>query len=156
MAYISALTITAVDGVALATPFVFTEHNRSSIPLSYEHIESAERTANGTLRKFIVAKKMSFSITWQYLPSLDALTVDTKPGAAAIKTFYDTYYGKKLTATVTHFNTATNAAMASETVYLFINSFSYDITKRLATSFAAGVPTGGYDYVNLSIGFVEA
>ena len=93
MAYISALTITEVDGVALATPFKFTEHSRSSIPLSYEHIESAERMANGSLRKFIIAKKMSFSVSWQNLPSLDAMTVDANPGAAAIKTFYETNYG---------------------------------------------------------------
>jgi hypothetical protein len=156
MALISALKITEANGTALATAFEFTEHSRSSIPLQYEHIETAERMANGTLRKFIVAKKINFSISWTDLPSLDAMTVDLKPGAAAIKDFYDTYYGQKLTATLTHFDTATTGAMTSETVYLFINSFSYDIKKRLATATTAGVPTAGYDYVDISIGFVEA
>lgn len=156
MALISALKITAADGTALATAFEFTEHSRSSIPLEYEHIETAERMANGTLRKFIVAKKMNFNISWKDLPSLDAMTIDAKPGASAIKTFYDTYYGKRLTASITHFDTATTGAMTSQTVDLFINSFSYEITKRYATAQTAGVPTAGYDYVNLSIGFVEA
>jgi hypothetical protein len=149
MALVSAVKVTQVSGVDLAPAFEFTEHNRSSIPLSYELIETAERMANGYMRKFVTAKKISFSISWADLPSVTLMTVDGKPGAQAIKTFYDTYCGKKLTLVVTHYNTDTQAAAGTETIYAYITSFSYEITKRL------GMSTGGYDRVNLSIGFTE-
>lgn len=151
MAYISALKVTQSNGVNLTTAFEFTEHNRSSIPLSYEQIEMAERMANGYMRKFVTAKKMSFSISWNDLPSVTAMTVDGKGGAQAIKTFYDTYYGKKLTIELKHYNSEVEGAQAVETIYAYITSFSYDITKRISTS-----STNGFDRVNLSIGFVEA
>lgn len=150
MALVSAIKVTEVAGVALTTAFEFTEHNRSTIPLSYELIEHAERMANGYLRKFVTAKKVSFSASWTDLPSVTALTVDGKPGGQEIKSFYDSYCGKKLTLVVTHYNTSTEAVAGTETIYAYITSFSYEITKRLSTS------TGGYDRVNVSIGFTEA
>jgi hypothetical protein len=151
MALVSALKVTHVNGVALTTAFEFTEHNRSSIPLSYEYIESAERMANGYMRKFVVAKKASFSVSWSELPSPTLQTVDGKPGAAGIKNFYDLYYGDKLTVVFTHYNTEVEGAITStDTVDMYISSFSYEISKRLTTS------AGGYDRVNVSIGFLEA
>jgi hypothetical protein len=62
-------------GIAIATqsaPDVFyplTDHNRESISFDYEIIERSARMADGTMRKFVVAKKMKINTAWHDLPS---------------------------------------------------------------------------------------
>lgn len=150
MTFINAVTVTSpVD-------FKFTDHNRSSLGFTYEQIENAIRTANGTMRKFVIANKRSFTLSWEMLPTHSSYTVDGHPGAGQIKDFYETYYQSLLTLQVVH-HESSSAQLSStsvpnapsgtkESMSVFITSFSYDIVKRLP----------GYDYVNVSIGFTEA
>lgn len=138
-----------VSAVTATTPaFAFTEHNRAPISLDYEQIENTVRTADGTMRKFVIAKKKSFTLSWSMLPSDTALTVDGKPGAGAIKNFYDTYFGSKIVMGIKHHQQSTTniSSVTAESVNVFITSFSYEIVKRMPS----------YDYVNVSISFVEA
>lgn len=46
-----------------------TDHGRSEIDESYESFDSDRRTANGTLRRYHVARKRSWSVNWEMLPS---------------------------------------------------------------------------------------
>lgn len=145
-----------ISAIAVRSPvaFDFTEHNRSTLNFGYEQIESIKRTANGTMRKFIVAQKRSFDVSWSMLPSDTALVVDGKGGAGAIKNFYESNVGKSLTIDIIHHEDSV-AALSSvavgqtpatkETLTVFISSFSYEVVKRMPY----------YDYVNVSIGFVE-
>jgi hypothetical protein len=95
----SILSIYAPD--PLATPAVtssqwnkLTEHNRSSFTMDNNRIEQVQRTSNGTLRKFFIADKKTFSVSWDMLPSYRNLTVDGAWGAEDIRTFYDTVLGQ--------------------------------------------------------------
>lgn len=136
--------------------FDFTDHNRSTLNFNYEQIESAIRTADGSMRKFVIAQKRSFDASWQMLPSVTSLTADGKPGAGLIRDFYTENVGKKITLEVVHHGSSTAQLSSSstpsapngtkETINVFISSFSYEIVKRMPT----------YDYVNLSISFTEA
>jgi hypothetical protein len=45
-----------------------TEHNRSEISITPERIEQTQRMGNGSLRKFFVADKKQFSVSWRMLP----------------------------------------------------------------------------------------
>ena len=147
-----------INAIKVVSPveFKFTDHNRSTINFGYEQIEKSIRTADGTMRKFIIAQKRSFQVSWNMLPTSNIYTVDGEKGAGDIKDFYTSNVNKKLTLEVVHHGSSTAQLSSSsvpsaptgtkETIYVFISSFSYEIVKRLPT----------YDYVNLSIEFVEA
>jgi hypothetical protein len=70
-----------------------TDHNRQPLNIDVERIEKKQRMANGTLRKYIVADKRSFSTSWQMLPKLSTQTVDGFWGAEEIEVFYNTVSG---------------------------------------------------------------
>lgn len=64
------------------------EHNRSEFTVSSNRIEEVRRMANGTLRKFFVADKKIFNLSWEMLPSYRTLTVDGAWGAEDLRSFY--------------------------------------------------------------------
>ena len=105
----SILSIEAKD--LLATPVgttkiwnKVTEHNRSPLQINVQRIEKSQRMSNGTLRKFFIADKRSFSVSWSMLPSYRTLTVEGAWGAEDIRAFYLSNEGK------TNFNIKINLA----------------------------------------------
>ncbi|XAO35235.1 minor tail protein [Streptomyces phage Francob] len=70
-----------------------TDHNRQPFGVDVDRIEKKQRMANGTLRKYIVADKRTFSTSWNMLPKLSSQTVDGFWGADDIETFYNTVSG---------------------------------------------------------------
>lgn len=71
-----------------------TEHNRSEISMSVERIEQTQRMANGSLRKFFVADKKQFSVSWNMLPGTRVYTVDNQWGALDLIEFYNSSEGQ--------------------------------------------------------------
>lgn len=95
----SILQIEAKD--PLASPAVntlgwrpVTEHNRSELGVDSMRIEQTQRMSNGTLRKFHIADKKRFSVSWSMLPTYRSLTVDGYWGAEDLRTFYASDEGK--------------------------------------------------------------
>jgi Zn/Cd-binding protein ZinT len=137
-----------------------TEHNRSPVSISYSVIENSKRMANGTMRKFVVASKKTFSTSWSMLPGLKSQSVDYAGsssnsellGAMDIKAFYESNYGTALnlimyagsTTSSTKRNQDSQTATFNGTV--FISDFSCTLNKRL----------GNIDYWDVSISFEEA
>jgi hypothetical protein len=76
------------------TYYKLSEHNRSEFTMSPNRIEKSQRMANGTLRKFWVADKKTFSLSWDMLPNSSAYTVDGAWGASEIMNFYENYNGR--------------------------------------------------------------
>ena len=70
------------------------EHNRSEIGISIQRIEQSQRMANGSLRKFFVADKKQFSVSWNMLPGSRIYTVDNKWGALDLIEFYNSSEGQ--------------------------------------------------------------
>lgn len=77
------------------------DHNRDPLAIDVNRIEESTRMANGTMRKYIIADKRTFSTGWTNLPQTASLTVDgfwgkneietwwnTKPGSFQLKVFY--------------------------------------------------------------------
>lgn len=164
--YVSAVKVTHINDVALATPISLPEHNRSSLPISYEEIKSEARTANGTLRKFVIAKKKNIELSWNMLPSRADLVVDYPSvtgvvGAEGIQDLYNLHSSNKLTLALRYHSAPgvssdSSAPMSSvnvDTVNVFISSFQYNIVKRLNDKI--GASPSGFDYVDVSIGFTE-
>ena len=52
-----------------------TEHNRSEFAVDSMRIEQTQRMSNGTLRKFHIADKKRFGLSWSMLPTYRTLTV---------------------------------------------------------------------------------
>lgn len=70
------------------------EHNRSPIEIGIERIEQSQRMANGSLRKFFVADKKQFSVSWNMLPGTRVYTVDNQWGALDLIEFYNSSEGQ--------------------------------------------------------------
>jgi hypothetical protein len=71
-----------------------TDHNRSEFSVDSNRIERTTRMANGSLRKFFIADKKSFSLSWELVPSYRTETVDGYWGAEDLRTFYASDEGK--------------------------------------------------------------
>lgn len=71
-----------------------TEHNRSEFAVDSMRIEQTQRMSNGTLRKFYIADKKRFGVSWSMLPTYRTLTVDGYWGAEDLRTFYASDEGK--------------------------------------------------------------
>lgn len=105
---------------------LITEHKRSPVSVEVDRIETSNRMANGTLRKWVVADKRTFQVSWETLPALTAKTVDGKWGGIDIETFYNSTPGAfTLTLTNTH---------GVQTYTVVFTDFSKEIVKRVGTS----------------------
>ena len=71
-----------------------TEHNRSEITINPGRIQQTKRMANGSLRKFYIADKKTFTMSWSMVPSYRTLTVDGYWGAEDLRVFYQSDEGK--------------------------------------------------------------
>jgi len=71
-----------------------TEHNRAPLSINTERIESSQRMANGTLRKYFIADKLNLNASWEMVPSFRNETVDGAWAAEDIKNFYESTAGR--------------------------------------------------------------
>lgn len=122
-----------------------TDHNRSPIDVSVERIETKDRMANGTLRRYVVAKKRSWSTSWERLPSKNGLpgfedTVDGGIAGEDIEAFHNDKDGSFALRIVG----ADGVVVATATV--MISDFDKAVVKR---------SSGGMEFWDLSITLEE-
>lgn len=146
----------SIDGT---TWYRLTDHNRQPIQVDVELIENESRMANGSLRKYIVAKKHKVSTSWTFLPTKTTETADGNYGAAWIESFYKANAAIPIHLKVIESKISTDPSLANvpnefnfktsllgSTEYdVFITSFSKTISKRSSLS----------DYVDMNIEFTE-
>lgn len=114
-----------------------TDHNRSPLSIDVERIEKKHRLANGTLRKYIIADKRTFSCSWSMLPKLSSQTADTFWGGEDIEAFYNTVPG-------TFSLEISDADTETSTYSVMFSDFSRNIVKR-----------GSVDFWDISINLEE-
>jgi len=133
------LNMAVVNGVLVSAPVTslqwnkLTEHNRSSFTMDNNRIEQVQRTSNGTLRKFFIADKKTFSVSWDMLPSYRDITVDGAWGAEDIRTFYDTDLGQGVFKIKVNLAESTSAGVVTNktTEYdVAFQSCSFTVLKR--------------------------
>lgn len=105
-----------------------TDHNRDAVSVDVTRIEEATRMANGTMRKYVIADKRTFSTAWSDLPQSADYTVDGFWGKNEIENFYNITPGS---FTLKLFYG--DGTIGTFTVYL--NKFSAEISKRGAFDF---------------------
>jgi hypothetical protein len=151
------------------TWYKLTDHNRSEIEITPTLIEKEARTANGTLRKFVVAKKDVISVGWNFLPSKPASTgnvsndtkfsiVDSNYAGSWMQSFYNANVGIPIYLKIIsakHTDPATGAAPSDATyvssstgekIYqVFMTGFSKTIVKRNPVT----------DFLDITLEFTE-
>jgi hypothetical protein len=124
----SILSVAAKNEYDPATPGTATwhplsEHARTPLAVSIERIENTTRMANGSLRKWWIADKRTFSTSWEGLPHTSTFTVDGKWGGAEMETFFNANWGDCWAQI--------REPSGSTTVYaVVIKSFGKTVTKR--------------------------
>ncbi len=93
------LSTSTTNGLVYATKDTLafrrvSEHNRSEFNIGSNRIEQQTRMANGSMRKYFIADKATFSLSWTMLPSFRNETVDGAWGAEDIKAFYESAAGQ--------------------------------------------------------------
>ena len=61
-----------------------TDHNRDPLDIGYERIEKSNRMADGTLRRYVVGKKRTFTLSWSMLPSATTQSYGGKTGLGTV------------------------------------------------------------------------
>lgn len=113
---------------------LISDHGRGPLDISYERIEQKSRMFDGTLRRYVVAKKRSWTINWENLPSKAvALLAGGKPGEW-MEDFHDSHDGDFLVRfrdgnAIDAVPSGTN----SEVVRVMIGDFSKEVVKRTPT-----------------------
>lgn len=79
------------DGTTWRT---ISEHNRQPVSIGFNRIEKTQRMSNGSMRKYFIADKKVFSMSWAMLPSFSTMTIDGGYGALDLKSFYEGSNGK--------------------------------------------------------------
>ena len=148
------------------TWYKLSDHNRQPINITYNLIEATDRMANGTLRKYIVARKFVITADWKDFPTLDAEVVDANSNgkaAAWIKAFYEgnafqPVYLKLVFAqegsvknSIPDGNYSDSRTTNGQIFTAYMTTFTYNITKRMRPS----ARNQGFDYVDLTIEFTE-
>lgn len=107
------------------------DHGRSSLNISVERIETKQRMADGTLRRYTVAKKRTFTTSWSDIPSVaTGLLANGQPGSW-IENFHNTVDGDfhmRLRAGSDRDLTLTG--LNGTVLRVMITDFSKEVTKR--------------------------
>lgn len=151
------------------TWYKLTDHNRREIEISPSLIEKENRMANGTLRKFVIAKKDIISVSWDFLPSKPASTgnatndskftiVDANYAGSWMQSFYNANVGIPIylkivaakhtdpsTGAVPADNTYVSASTGEKTYQVFMTGFSKTIRKRNPVT----------DFLDITLEFTE-
>ena len=69
--------------------YQITDDNRQPIKIAYEIIEKNNRMAEGTLRRYVVARKHKINSSWQNVWSKTSMSSDGGKAAAWLKSFYE-------------------------------------------------------------------
>jgi hypothetical protein len=107
---------------------IVTDHNRSPLSVSVERIENKQRMADGTMRKYVIADKRTWTCSWEWLPTSDAKTVDGKMGGTAMETFYNSNPGAFALQLYMGDGTST-------TYQVMFSDFSKEVVKRGTVDF---------------------
>jgi hypothetical protein len=121
------------------------DHSRSPLQTSFDTIESPQRMADGTMRKYVIANKKRVSCSWTMLPTISSMVVDGKANALAVKRFYEINYPYDMTMKLYYKKNAAQDLSYVETISIYWESMSFDVVKRY----------NDFDYWNINAEFVE-
>lgn len=127
-----------------------TDHNRSELSVSYEEVGNTGRTASGSMRGYVVARKRSWTCNWSMVPGNSRVTID---GFWSINEL-ESFYRENLGVFDVSFYRESNAIRFSdpiETVQCRFTDLSFDVVKR-----GIRLPNGNFtDFCDFSCSWEE-
>lgn len=122
------------------------DHGRDSLQITIERIENAQRMADGTMRRYVVAKKHQFQSSWANLPSVsNAQLANGQPGSW-METWHDAHDDSFLVRLRAGSDKDTTFTGTQGTIYtMMITDFSKEVVKR----------STNFDWWNLDITLEE-
>ena len=106
-----------------------TDHNRREIDVSYDEIGNTDRSVLGTMRGYVVARKRSWSTSWENVPANQYATVDGFWSGQELLDFYTNTLGS-FTFKVYQNNNVLNLSNPYYTAEVRFKDFSYTVVKR--------------------------
>lgn len=136
-----------LNSVVLFNGNPVTEANRSELSVNHTYLMNENRMVRGTLRRYVVANKRTWQLSWQDLFSKSSFVIDGAWSGEEMKVFYDDLFGGAFTLTIYTSESARKGAnpVPPETVLVMFQDFNYSISKR----------EGRFDVWNLDISLVE-
>ena len=154
---------------------ILSDHNRSEMAFEPERIEKRQRTINGRMRSYHVADKMTFSTSWENLPSraysskanfeanglsdykntTNEFTSDGGAGGVEVLNWYENHKGSfwMFLAYDKYSNFASDElpynhlGQYNEVIEVFFSNFNYSVVKRGGSN---------HDLWNISVSLEEA
>lgn len=140
------------------TVLTLSDHSRSPLSINYDVIDKTSRMADGTMRRYVVNKKIKYSCQWSLLPTIRSQVADGNADARDMKEFYDKYCYAPLQLDLYYMTNATERGKIvvppqgtndtnsyKETKNVFWTGFGFDVVKRLRN----------FDYWNVTSEFTE-
>ena len=127
-----------------------TDHNRQELSVSYDEIGNTGRTVRGTLRGYVIARKRSFSLSWDTVPADAPATVDGFWSGNELLDFYNNNFGT-FTMSVYNRSNVINANAPLAQIECRLKDFSYDVLKR-GVKLPSGINT---DFSNFNCSWEE-
>lgn len=107
------------------------DHGRDAVQVAVTRIENAQRMADGTLRRYVIAKKHTFTCSWSMLPSVSGNQLANGQPGTFMETFHDTINGPFLMRLRAGSDRDTVFTGTQGTIYtVMITDFSKEIAKR--------------------------
>lgn len=104
------------------------DHNRSPLNIDTERIENKSRMADGTLRRYVVAKKRTFSCSWDNLPSKPTQMLANGQAGDWMEQFHEDHDGEFLIRLREGSDQGSETGI--EEVLVMISDFSKEVVKR--------------------------
>lgn len=128
------------------TWFQVSDHARDPVQVTVERIENIQRMADGTLRRYVVAKKHTFSCAWTGIPSVTGEWLANGQPGSWMESFHDSQNGSFLMRLRAGSDRDTTFTGVQGTVYtVMITDFSKEVGKRSMF----------YDFWNMNITLTE-
>lgn len=118
------------------------DHGRAPLDISVDRIEVKQRMANGRMRRYVVAKKHTFTVSWENLPSESVPFLANGQSGNWMEDFHNNTNGSFMMRLRAGKDISANTPVTYE---VMITDFSKEIRKR----------TPSFDLLNIDITLEE-
>lgn len=110
------------------------DHGRDALQISVNRIENSQRMANGTMRRYTVAKKHSFQVSWSNIPSAAVELLANGESGTWMEDFHDSHNGSfKMRLRAGSDQDLTLTGLNGTVLDVMITEFSKEVVKRTPT-----------------------
>lgn len=130
--------VLSIDAILAFDGNQITDHNRRPVSVSYSKFQNEKRMVDAMLRRFVVAEKRTWKVSWEDLPTDSEYVFEGFWAGEDIRSFYEETPGE-------FYLTLTYGPGETEEVLVMFDSFNYSVSKR----------TVDFDFWDVDLSIVE-